>query len=372
MNVVIAPDSFKGSLTAAQAAQACAAGVRRALPLAEIVLQPMADGGEGTLAVCLDGAGGERRCACVEGADGRPRLAFWGVLGDAALIEAAQAVGWTAATVDVASRSSRGVGQLLRAALDQGFRRILVALGGTSTNDGGAGLLSALGVRFLDASGEPVAPTPAGLSRLVRVDVSRLDARVLEAEIVVMTDVDNPLTGPTGATWVFGPQKGVRAEDLPVFDARLAHLAECLDAAGGRARAQTPGAGAAGGLGHALMWLGGVRRAGAEVVAEIVDLPARLRGADWVITGEGKSDAQTLHGKLPLVVARIAHGLSVRVALVSGHIERAVWQELFAHFDLVAQATPDALPLARALSEAAKWLEEAAFRVALGWKEKDR
>ena len=365
MNIVIAPDSFKGSLTALEAAQAMAAGVRRVFPEGNLRLVPLADGGEGTLDALLYSVGGERRTASVSGADGRPVSAAWGVLSSGprreAVIESAQVVGFAQAGQSrVAHRSSRGVGELLRLVLEAGFARILVGLGGTSTNDGGAGFLAALGVRLLDYAGQPVDPTPEGLGRLGRVDFSNLDARLADAHLIALTDVDNPLTGPQGATAVFGPQKGVEAHQVAEFDARLAHFAALCDAWAGRAVSRLPGAGAAGGLGYALLLIGAQRMPGARLVCERVGLADAVRKADWVLTGEGRSDAQTLHGKLPLEVARIARLHGVPVTLVSGRIEADARDLLARQFDGCFEAAPEPMPLATALKEAAQLLAQAA------------
>ncbi|MEO1767390.1 glycerate kinase [Thiobacter aerophilum] len=371
--MVIAPDSFKGSLTALEAAQAMASGVRRVFPAAQLRLFPLADGGEGTLDALLHAGGGERRRTRVTGADGRTIEADWGVLPDGdhpiAVIESAQVVGLALARdSDVAHRSTRGIGELIRHALDTGLTRLLIGLGGTSTNDGGAGLLTALGVRLLDDRGATLAPTPAGLARLKRVDFTGLDARVARCEFTALTDVDNPLVGPAGATATFGPQKGVVPEAIAEFDARLSRLAALCDAWAGRPVSREPGAGAAGGLGYALLLIGARREPGARVVCERVGLPQAVAAADWVLTGEGRSDAQTLHGKLPLEVARLAHARGVPVTLISGRIDEAARPLLQAHFDGCFEAAPATLPLAIALARAAQLLSDAAQEAARAYR----
>jgi len=273
----------------------------------------------------LFAAQGERKNAHVTDANGNLVEASYGLLTDAqgtiAVLEAAQVVGLSQARIDVAERTTRGLGELLRQCLDQGVRRFLIGLGGSSTNDGGAGLLVALGVQLLDADGKAIEPSPRGLVALDRADFSTLDARLAACDLTVLTDVDHSLCGPAGATAVFGPQKGVQAAQVAAFDAAIAHLARLCDAWAGCAVSQQAGAGAAGGLGYALMLLGAKRRPGAEVVCEWMQLDARLRDADWLITGEGKSDAQTLHGKLPLVAANHAQAARVPAILLSGVIE---------------------------------------------------
>ncbi|MEK6662808.1 MAG: glycerate kinase [Pseudomonadota bacterium] len=323
--MLIAPDSFKGTLSALAAARAIEAGIQRALPDAITQCLPLADGGEGTLDVLLFATQGERKTAQVSDANGDLIEASYGLLTEAhettAVLEAAQVVSLAQARIDVAERTTRGLGELLRLCLDQGVRRFLIGLGGSSTNDGGAGLLVALGVRLLDAAGNTIEPSPNGLMVLDRIDFAVLDARLAACDITVLTDVDHPLCGPAGATAVFGPQKGVQAAQAAAFDAAIAHLARLCDAWAGCAVSQQAGAGAAGGLGYALMLLGAKRRPGAEVVCEWMQLDARLRDADWLITGEGKSDAQTLHGKLPLVAANHAQAARVPAILLSGVIE---------------------------------------------------
>ena len=342
MRVVVAPDSFKGSLTAPEAAAAIARGVARAAPVAVAVQRPMADGGEGTLDAVMRAAGDGaiRGTLDVEGADGARIAAGYGIVerdGEpVAVLEAAQVVAITDAagmSVDVTSRSTRGLGQQIRALLDRGLRRFMVGVGGSSTNDGGAGLLAALGVRFLDAAGRDVASTPRGLERLARADASSFDARLAACEIAILSDVNNPLAGPRGATAIFGPQKGVAADRVAAIDATIARYAALVEPALGRGAAERPGAGAAGGLGYALMLAGGTLRSGAEVVADLIGLDAALDDADWAITGEGRSDAQTLLSKGPSVVAGRARARGVPVSLLSGAIDASSLPALNARFD---------------------------------------
>jgi glycerate kinase len=330
--VVVAPDSFKGSLDAAGVCAAVADGLRRVWPEVDVRARPMADGGEGTLDAVLAAVGprGSRLLATVAGAAGDPIHAAYGLLeGDGppvAVVEVATVVGITDAAgmrVPVSRRSTRGVGQLVRALLDRGVSRFMIGLGGSSTNDGGAGMLEALGLSLRDGGGRPVEPSPAGLAALSRVDASGLDPRLAAAEVTIMSDVNNPLCGPRGATAIFGPQKGVRPDEVAAFDATLARFGALAEAAVGRTAAERPGAGAAGGLGFALQLVGGRFASGAEVVADLIGLDAALDGADWAIAGEGRSDAQTLLGKAPLVVARRAARAGVPVTLLSGALDAA-------------------------------------------------
>lgn len=357
--VVIAPDSFKGSLSAAQVADAIASGIRRARPDAVVRCCPMADGGEGTLDAMLAG-GGTRRTMRVAGASLAARDASLGVI-DArtAIVETAEIVGITdpvGMSVPVDSRSTRGMGDAIRQLLDDGVRRFYVALGGSSTNDAGAGLLAGLGLRCLDATGQPVEPVPARLAEIVRIDASGLDPRVAEAEFIGMSDVDNPLTGAHGATAVFGPQKGVTPEQVATLDAALGHFADLFEAALDRRGRDLPGAGAAGGLGFALHMLGARFEAGAEVVARQVELDAALAGADWLITGEGRSDVQTLHGKAPFIACRHAQAAGVPASLLSGAVDPAALPRLSEHFSGCFSPAPGPITLDVAIRDAVNLL----------------
>ena len=375
--IVVAPDSFKGSLDAPAVCAAVARGLLRVWPNADIRLCPMADGGEGTLDAVLSASAGpeSRRGVCtVTGAGGAPQNAGYGLLiaaqGATAIIEAAQIVGITdpnGAATAPAARSTRGIGELIRKLLDEDVRRFMIGLGGSSTNDGGAGMLAALGLRLLDSAGGDVAPTPQGLATLAQVDASALDPRLRECAITILSDVDNPLCGPRGATATFGPQKGVRQEDIAAFDATLAHFAALAERAVGREAATNTGAGAAGGLGFALLLVGGKLRAGAEVVADLIGLDAALDGADWLITGEGRTDRQTLAGKAPFVVARRARRTGVPPTLLSGAVDAAALADLGRVF-AGCFALPDGpMALAECVEHADALLADRAEQIARLW-----
>ena len=369
MKIIIAPDSFKGTLSAADAAGAIAAGIRQIFPDATLQLMPLADGGEGTLDAILSATRGERCTTLVTGACGEPINVAYGLLDDAngaiAMLEAAQVVGLAqSGNSNVMQRSTRGLGELIRHCLERNVRRFMIGLGGSSTNDGGAGLLAALGVKWRDQSGKELTPTPQGLALLHHADFSNLDARLETSEIILMTDVDNPLCGTNGATATFGPQKGVLAEEVSILDARLAHLAQLADAWAGSAVSQQAGTGAAGGLGYAFLLLGAQRRPGAEVVCELMQLDAALQDADWVITGEGKSDAQTLYGKLPLVVAQHARRARVPVSLLSGVIEASSRTALEQVFNGCYALVGEGVSVAQAMTETARCLSERARQMA--------
>ncbi len=373
MRVVLAPDSFKESMTAASAAAAMARGVRSVHPDSECVEVPMADGGEGTLDAVLAavGAAGRRHVLAVTGAGGAPVDAAWGEIGDGgaatAVIEVAQVVGITdarAMAVPVADRSTRGVGELIAMLLDRGVRRFMIGLGGSSTNDGGSGMLAALGLSLADRDGRAVAPSPRALATLAAVDAAGLDARLRDCEIRIMSDVNNPLCGDLGATAVFGPQKGVKPAEVPAFDATLARFAELAEAAAGRRAARLPGAGAAGGLGFALQLVGGAFASGAAVVADLIGLDAALAGADWAITGEGRTDRQTLLAKAPLVGAQRAAAARVPVTLVSGAVDAGSLPELARHFAGCFALPNGPATLAECIADAAALLEARAEQAA--------
>ncbi|SFN91782.1 glycerate kinase [Geodermatophilus obscurus] len=323
-SIVVAPDKFKGSLTAAAAASAMADGCRAALPGCRVTAVPVADGGDGTVDVLLE-AGGTRIERMVTGPLGGPVVASLAVLGDTVYVETAQACGlrYVPAPDPGTARAATtyGVGELVRAALDLGHRRLVLGLGGSATTDGGAGMAEALGARLLDDAGRDVPAGGAGLVRLQTVDVAGLDPRLREAEVVLACDVDNPLAGPRGAAPVFGPQKGADAATVAELDAALAHYGRRLAACLGTAVAERPGAGAAGGLGAgAMAFLGARATSGIDLLLDLLGLPGALADADLVVIGEGHLDEQSLAGKAPLGVARMARRHGADVVAVAGQV----------------------------------------------------
>ena len=336
MKVVIAPQGFKGGISGLEAAQAIARGVAAAVPDAEMVLAPVADGGDGTLNALVDATGGQVFNRTVTGPLGQPLEAQWGVMGDGrtAVIEMALASGL--ALVPQRRRNPRitttaGTGEVLKEALDQGFDRVVVGLGGSATNDGGAGLATALGARFLDANGRLLPPGGAALSRLERIDTSGLHPRLGETSIVAATDVTNPLCGPDGASAVFGPQKGASEEVVRELDAALANFARIVERDLGVDVADRPGAGAAGGLGAGLMAFAGAQlQSGIDMVCQVLDFDSRLEGADLVITGEGRADRSTIFNKAPVGVARHAEAHGVPTVLLAGGLGPG-YEELYGH-----------------------------------------
>ncbi|MBU1330331.1 MAG: glycerate kinase [Gammaproteobacteria bacterium] len=373
MKIVIAPDSFKESLSAPQVAEAIAAGWADVYPQAELCLRPMADGGEGTVDAVLAATGGERRECEVSGPMGAPVLAHWGWLENAtAVIEMAAASGlhWVAREQrDATVASSRGTGELIRAALDAGAQRIILGLGGSATNDGGAGLLQALGVRFLDAAGRDLAPGGAALAQLDQIDLTGLDPRLLDVQVEVAADVDNPLCGEKGASAVFGPQKGATPAQVAQLDAALSRLAWVVSGTLGEDFSQFPGVGAAGGLGFAAKaFLRARFRPGIELVAELSELADALRGADLVITGEGRLDEQSLHGKTPVGVARQARVAGVPVVALAGSLGEGYEQLYAVGIDAAFSLTPGPITLEQACADAAAQLRARAGDIARVWR----
>jgi len=321
MKIVVAPDKFKGSLPATQVAAAIAAGLHAGRPGAEVVTIPVADGGEGTVDAAV-AAGFERVPVTAAGPAGDPVRASYARRGEVAVVELAGVCGLArlpGGRPAPLTASSFGAGEVLRAALEAGARRIVLGVGGSASTDGGAGLLQALGVRVLDTCGEPVRPGGAGLREVAALDLTGLHRALYPAEIILAADVDNPLTGPDGAAEVYGPQKGASPAEVAALDAGLRRWAAVVAAAVGRDWSRTPGAGAAGGVGFAaLAVLGATRRPGIELVLDLAGFETALDGADLVITGEGSLDAQSLAGKTPVGVARAAARRGIAVVAVAG------------------------------------------------------
>ena len=297
MRVVVAPDKFKGSLTAVQAARAMADGLRRVWPDSEVLLVPVADGGEGTVDAAV-AAGYQRRTVPVQGPTGEPVLADFALRGGSAVLELAEASGLRRLPRGLPApltASTFGTGQLLLAALDAGARRVVLGVGGSATTDGGAGMAQALGARLLDADGAELPPGGAALLHLHRIDVEGLDRRLAATSVVLASDVDNPLLGPSGAAAVYGPQKGATPQEVERLDAALTRYASVVQRDLARAVDRTPGAGAAGGTGAgALAFLSARISSGIDLVLDVVGFPEALAGADLVLTGEGSLDAQAL------------------------------------------------------------------------------
>ncbi len=369
--MLVAADKFKGSLTAVEVAERVTAGLRRVVPDLAVEALPVADGGDGTVAAAV-AAGFERREVRVAGPLGDEVTAAYALREGTAVVEMAEASGLQRLPEGVLApltSSTYGSGELLRAALDAGARTIVFGVGGSATTDGGAGMLSALGARFLDGAGEPVAPGGGGLADLASADLSGLDPRLSEVELVLASDVDNPLTGPKGAPAVYGPQKGASPQDVGTLDAALGHFAKVLEGTetvGARAAeyAASPGAGAAGGIGFGAMLLGARFRPGIEVMLDVLGFAPALERADLVITGEGSLDEQTLHGKAPAGVASAARAAGKEVVAVCGRL--ALAPEVLGRAGIrraypLTDVEPD---VAKCIADAGPILERVAERIA--------
>lgn len=367
LRVLVAPDSFKEALDAPAVASAIARGVRQVTPRAVVVQRPLSDGGEGFLAA-VAGPGHQRHLSRVRDSVGRERAVDWASRGGRAYVEVARVVGLDLVPVqrrDPMSMDTRGVGELLRAVLAHEPREVVIGLGGTGTSDGGAGMLSALGVQFMDEGGAWLEPRPRALGRLARVDIGHLDLRLARTRLVMACDVTAPLTGPHGAAAVFGPQKGVNPAQVRELDRLLGHVAALTEAAFGCSCSEVPGAGAAGGLGWALKVLGAEVRPGFEVVAEATDLASEVAAADLVISGEGSFDSQSLEGKLVQRLGRLCQEIGRPLHVLAGRVEQ-VAVERFREVGIasVRAITPPGSPRAEALAGTAQNLTLAAARLA--------
>ncbi|ENM3790308.1 glycerate kinase [Vibrio cholerae] len=373
MKVVIAPDSFKESLTAKQVCDSIQAGLARVWHDAKFVAIPVADGGEGTVQSLVDATQGRLVEVKVMGPQGKRVEAFYGMLGDnqTAVIEMAAASGLhhvPLAQRDPKLTTSFGTGELIRHALDQGVTKLIIGLGGSATNDGGVGMLAALGARFTNADGEPIQLTGGGLRELTHIDIQDFDPRLQHCDILVACDVNNPLCGDKGASAVFGPQKGATPEDVQLLDGALRQFGLLTEKVTGKMVLESAGAGAAGGMGAALLAYTEARlRPGIEIVLETVQLAHQVSDADLVITGEGRIDSQTVHGKTPMGVAKVAKRFDVPVLALcgcTGDNYQAVYQ---CGIDAVFAAVPRAMSLENALKESDFNLADLAENVARLW-----
>ncbi|HXP93563.1 MAG TPA: glycerate kinase [Candidatus Binatia bacterium] len=374
--VVVAPDKFKGSLSAREVAAALAAGWSDVFAGEwETVCVPMADGGEGTVEAFLDG-GARKVSAAVHGPLGETLEAQYALDGTTAIIESALASGLVLIPPerrDAMHASSFGTGELLRAALDAGAKRVVIGIGGSASSDGGAGLLQALGFALLDVNGKPLGPGGAALAGLASLSSESADPRLTSLTIDVASDVDNPLTGPAGASAVFGPQKGARPSDVAALDAALDHFADVVARATGRDLRDSPGAGAAGGMGFALIaLLGASIRPGVELIAELRGLSNALEGAALCLTGEGRIDEQTLHGKTVDGVARLARARDVPVLAFGGSVDSAVEPELFRRGVACLPIADAPLSLAESMAQSGMLLRAASARAARCWRAASR
>ncbi len=357
MRIVCAPDSFKESMTSVEAAEAMARGIHRVDPAIECDLVPMADGGEGTTEALIAALGGEWvEAACHDALD-RPAGGRFGYVprSHLAVIEVAEAAGLAQVPPDlrdVWAATSRGVGELILAALDRGATQFIIGLGGSATNDAGTGMLAALGARFLDADGRPIAQGARGLTSLESVDLRALDARLGLVRFRIASDVSNPLLGADGASAVYGPQKGATAQDVPMLDAAMARWADVVEPAFSRHVREVHGAGAAGGLGAAFaVATDATMESGVELVRDAVGLRERIAGADWVFTGEGGIDRQTASGKTPWGVAQAARAEGVPAVLFGGRVSDDA-------YELIGDAVVAVVPILRQVTDLPTALRE--------------
>ena len=363
MKIVLAPNAFKGCLTASEAARAMAYGTARALPTAEIVQVPVADGGDGLVDVSIEALTGVPFRQTVTGPRFEPVEATYCYIEklDLATIEMALASGLALLPQDrrdPMQTTTLGTGELIAAALDQNVGRIGVGIGGSATNDGGIGMASALGIRFLDETGAAVEPVGAELKRIRRIDMSGRDPRVAKVRFEAVCDVDNPLCGPTGAASVYGPQKGATPEQVRILDDGLANLADVIQRELGLDVRDLPGAGAAGGLGAGLhAFLGAELRRGVDLVLDLVGLEDKLAGAALVLTGEGQIDFQTVFGKAPAGVARAARAAGVPCLAIAGSVGEDLGDLHAVGLDAVFSLASGPLSLERCMADAAELLE---------------
>ncbi|MGV2988804.1 glycerate kinase [Vibrio sp. E150_011] len=359
MKIVIAPDSYKESLTAMEVAQAIENGFQKIFPDAEYIKLPMADGGEGTVQSLIDATGGELISVNVTGPLGAPVDGFLGLVGDGstAVIEMAAASGIHLVPADKRDplvTTSYGTGELIKAALDMGVRHIIVGIGGSATNDAGLGMAQALGAQLLDSNGNELGYGGGELSKLASIHTEDMDPRLGDIKLEIACDVDNPLCGHKGASAVFGPQKGATPAMVAILDANLSHYADVIKATNGKDVKHTPGAGAAGGLGAAFLGLFNASlRPGIQIVMDAVSLSDVVKDADLVITGEGRIDSQTIHGKTPVGVARTAKQTQVPVIAIAGSTAKDCHVVYDHGIDAVYSVVLGATDLPTALKEAA-------------------
>jgi glycerate 2-kinase len=370
MKVIIAPDSFKESLSALEVANAIEKGFRDIFPEAEYVKIPMADGGEGTVQSLVDATGGRIVKTEVTGPLGDRIKAFFGVLGDGktAVIEMAAASGLHLVPSEKRNplvTTTRGTGELILSALNEGAEHIIIGIGGSATNDGGAGMIQALGGRLLDRHGQEIGLGGGSLSELADIDLSGLDVRLKHVKIEVACDVDNPLTGPKGASAVFGPQKGATPEMVATLDKNLQHYADVIERVLGKQVKDIPGAGAAGGLGAGLLaFLEAELKRGVEIVLETVKFHERIQDASLVITGEGRIDGQTIFGKTPIGVAKAAKRYNIPVIAIAGSVSDDSDVVLSHGIDALYSIVPGIIPLEKALANAEYYVTKTARNIA--------
>ncbi|HZK54864.1 MAG TPA: glycerate kinase [Desulfosporosinus sp.] len=374
MKVVIAPDSYKGCLKALEVAFAMRKGVQRVYPDSDIELIPMADGGEGTVDAILCAVRGEKVTIEVTDPLGRSIEAAYALIdeGETALIEMASASGLTLLSQEERNplvTSTQGTGLLIKNALDRGVKKILLGIGGSATNDGGAGLARALGVKLQDADGNELPQGGAALAELVNIDMSGLDPRLAKVQIEVACDVQNPLCGPEGASAVYGPQKGAKLEDINMLDSALQNFGKVLSTVAFTNLLELAGGGAAGGLGAGVVgFLGAKLKPGSQIVLDVASADEKIKHADLVLTGEGRTDFQTAYGKVPVGVAALAQKYSVPVLCISGCVEGS--PDFLSDVGVATcfSVAEGPTTLEKAFLKAEEQLERAVWRVLTVWK----
>lgn len=363
MRILIAPDSFKGSLTAREVADNIEKGILKVYPAAEIYKLPLADGGEGTVDALIYARNGKKVFKEVTGPLAKPVKAFFGILEDekTAVIEMAAASGLALLSAEEKNplqATSFGTGELIKAALDEGVEKIIIGLGGSATVDGGVGLAQALGISFKDKRGQEVPFGGQALVDIETIDLGGLDKRLKDLEIVIASDVTNPLYGANGAAYVFGPQKGATEEMVSILDAGLRNLARVIEKETGKAVGHLAGAGAAGGVGAAFMaFLQARMESGIDLILDLNNIDNILKKVDLVITGEGRIDRQTLMGKTPYGVARRARKFKVPVIGIAGSVESEVMSDLNQYFTAVFSIIKEAVSLEEAMANSQEWLQ---------------
>lgn len=370
MKIVIAPDSFKGSLTAPQVAEAIEAGFLLVFPSIVTDKLPMADGGEGTVASLVASSDGKMQQVSVLNPLGNQIPSEFGIMGDCqtAVIEMASASGLPLISQDQQNpmlTTTYGTGQLMHAALDTGCKKLIIGIGGSATNDGGAGMAQALGAKLLDTSGNQIGFGGGSLADIDKIDISGFDPRLSEVDVVVACDVSNTLTGKDGASYVYGPQKGATLDMAEVLDRNLAHFASIIKRDLDQSVADIPGAGAAGGLGAGLIAFAGAKlQAGIDIVLEVTDFANRIQGSDLVITGEGRLDYQTAFGKTPAGVAKIARQHNIPVIAIAGSVTEDIDKLYAIGIDAVVDIFHEPMSLETAMVNASKLITIAAERAA--------
>jgi glycerate kinase len=373
VKIVISPDSFKGSLAADEVAQAMAAGIRAFDQSIETLILPVADGGEGTLESLISATNGRLVTVVVQDPLERKISADYGILGDeeTCVIEMAKASGLTLLQREERNplyATSYGTGELIRHALDAGFRKFIVGIGGSATNDGGVGMLKALGMKFLNCDGADLGTGGGALDQLSHIDMSEFDPRIEDSKFIIACDVDNPFIGTNGASHIFGPQKGATESIVSILDQNLKTLANVIERTYGVSIHHRQGAGAAGGLGGAFQaFFPLTMKPGIEVVMEAIGFPEQIKNADLVITGEGRSDEQTLSGKAPYGVAKVAREHGIPVMLLSGQLEPSSKKRLSSYFDVIGSVVNEKVTQRESMEDPALFLKIQMYQMILSY-----